>query len=420
VAPERAFALAITLLFAVAACGCAFGTPGEGVAASRLALNVCPAGAVVDGIDVSRWQGTIDWGSVGASGLDFAITRVGDGFYEDPTFDGNYAAIRAQGMVRGSYQFFRPNSDAVAQADIVIRHVGVLGAGDLPPVIDVENTPGEALPSAAVMRSQVRAWMDRVQMALGRTPMIYTGSYFWDDNVTSTDYGDVPLWIAHWGVTCPRMPAGWLDWRFHQTSSTGSIPGITGNVDTDVFNGTRADLDAFAAVAGCSAHCEGDVVVAADCGRGDCTAFGATCVDDAIGVRCVSVFCPAMGVVDACMSTTTVAHCTDGMLGMTTECLSGESCIDDGAGARCSSGPLPDGGMPLGDGGYPWGDGGGVDGGPDDPGGRVGGGGSLSAGCGCRVADPARGGFGFVVVGLVVPAVVVLSRRRRARRVTRS
>ncbi|MCC7534826.1 MAG: glycoside hydrolase family 25 protein [Deltaproteobacteria bacterium] len=347
------FTTAGALLFASSLVGGCVAPEDDGVGRAYGALDYCPRGETVDGIDVSRWQGDIDWDAVAGSGIDFAITRIGDGLYEDPTFPGNYEAIAARGMVRGSYQFFRPVRDAMEQADIVIRYLGRLGPGDLPAVIDVENTPGDALPSRDVMRAQVRAWIDRVREGTGKTPMIYTGPYFWDDNVASTDFADNPLWIAHWGVTCARLPTGWTSWVFHQTSDSGSIPGISGNVDTDVFDGTRAELDAFAAGGStCSAHCEGEVLVGADCARSDCAAFGTTCVDDAVGVRCVSPICPREGNADVCASATEIAHCTNGMIGSSSACAAGERCASDASGTRCvadvptDAGPGTDAGTP--------------------------------------------------------------------------
>lgn len=80
----------------------------------------------------------------------------------------------------------------------------------------------------------------------------------------------------------------------------------------------------------CEAHCEGDTIVDAECGRGDCGAFGATCADDSLGVRCVSVFCPAMGEADVCLDETQRAHCSDGALAEPTECAGGTTCAGEG------------------------------------------------------------------------------------------
>ena len=105
----------------------------------------------------------------------------------------------------------------------------------------------------------------------------------------------------------------------------------------------------------CEAHCEGDTIVDAECGRGDCGAFGATCADDSLGVRCVSVFCPATGEADVCLDETQRAHCSDGALAEPTDCPTATTCvgegecvmesmpIDMGAGADAGIGPADDG-----------------------------------------------------------------------------
>lgn len=99
----------------------------------------------------------------------------------------------------------------------------------------------------------------------------------------------------------------------------------------------------------CTAHCEGDVLVDDACGRGDCGAFGATCADDALGVRCVSVFCPAMGEADVCLDERQRAHCSDGALSTPTDCPAGAMCVGEG---ECmmdvgpgDMGPAADGGV---------------------------------------------------------------------------
>src|SRR5437762_13109271 len=84
---------------------------GDDVVGEPNALRVCVGSATVEGLDVSVYEGTIDWTAVAASGKGFVISRIGDGLGEDPTFDGNYAAIRAHGMIRGSYPFFRAGRD---------------------------------------------------------------------------------------------------------------------------------------------------------------------------------------------------------------------------------------------------------------------------------------------------------------------
>src|SRR5205807_1649707 len=96
------------------------------------ALTVCAAGLTVKGIDVSDWQGTINWDAATATGIGYAIARINDGNHTDSQFTRNWAQIKSHGLVRGAYQFFEPSMDAASQADIVVNAVGLLGPGDLP------------------------------------------------------------------------------------------------------------------------------------------------------------------------------------------------------------------------------------------------------------------------------------------------
>ncbi|MCB9756683.1 MAG: hypothetical protein H6713_42745, partial [Myxococcales bacterium] len=210
-------------------------TPGHGIQAP-----ICADGPTIDGIDVSAWQGDINWGAVASSGIEFAFVRVSDGLlYSDSYFDDNWAESRANGIATGVYQFFRPSQDPVQQAQLLLDKMGPLGPGDLPPAIDVET--GEGL-SQAQVAAAVGAWIGHVEAALGVKPVVYTGKYIWQSAVGSDAWSSYPLWLAQYDVTCPDPPTQWSEWAIHQTSSSGSVSGIAGSVDTNVFNGTLAEL----------------------------------------------------------------------------------------------------------------------------------------------------------------------------------
>lgn len=212
------------------------------------ARRVCASGPTLDGIDVSKWQGEIDWGRVADDGIAFAIARVSDGTtYWDGEFDDNWASIADQGLVRGAYQFFRPGQSATAQADLMIDALGELGPGDLPPVLDAETTDGV---SGSAVVSAMRTWLDRVEDATGRVPMIYASSGFWTTLPDTSEFSRYPLWVANWEVSCPEVPSPWGDWALWQTADDGWVDGISGPVDLDVFDGTMADLEALAGVPG--------------------------------------------------------------------------------------------------------------------------------------------------------------------------
>src|SRR5258706_586289 len=107
--------------------GCS-GDPRESTGESREEVRVCPGATTVEGVDVSYYQGKIDWNQVKASGVKFAVTRISDGLnFKDSQFDTNWAAIQSEGLLRGAYQYFEPAQDAAAQANMVVQKVGLLG-----------------------------------------------------------------------------------------------------------------------------------------------------------------------------------------------------------------------------------------------------------------------------------------------------
>ena len=253
---------AVAALFAIAISGCGADLGDEdGVAGDNLSgehddadevegvtrARVCADGPTVKGIDVSKWQETINWTKVKAAGYGFAFIRISDGAnYQDAKFTSNWAGAKSVGIIRGAYQFFRPTQSVTAQADMMIAKLGgQYTPGDLPPVIDVEDDGGL---SQATVASRTRQWVDRVQAALGVAPIVYTGKYFWRDEVGSpASFGPNPLWIAQYTTLCPDIPGPWSKWTFWQYTDSGSVPGIAGPVDTNRFNGSLAQLQAFAA-----------------------------------------------------------------------------------------------------------------------------------------------------------------------------
>ena len=241
--PFAARTLLVASLALIVACSGA--GPDGGLGTAEEAVVVCAKGPVVYGVDVSSWQGSIDWKAVKSSGKDFAFARVSDGSYIDKDFPGNWTGMKGAGLLRGVYQYFEPGEDPGMQADILVSRVGKLGDGDLPAVLDVEATGGQ---SPATITAHIHTWMDKVTAGTGKKPMIYTGKYFWNDNVKSADFSSYGLWIAAYGPTCPDLPTAWSDWKFFQYTDKASVSGISGGVDGDKFNGSLADLQALASV----------------------------------------------------------------------------------------------------------------------------------------------------------------------------
>ncbi len=250
--------------------GCSSDRAGEPIGHTAEAVTVCAAGATVKGVDVSVYQGVVDWPTVKADGLDFAIARISDGMSLDTKFATNWPAMKSAGLVRGAYQFFEPADDPSAQAAIVVTAVGMLADGDLPVTADMEVTGGQ---SEATIAAHLQTWALAVEAGTGKAPMIYTALGFWNGSVGSTAFSATPLWVANWGVTCPDLPTAWSGWSFWQYADDGTVGGITGAVDEDEFNGSLADLEAFAgassvadAGAGSDAHETSDAGDASDAG----------------------------------------------------------------------------------------------------------------------------------------------------------
>jgi lysozyme len=186
------------------------------------------------GVDVSHYQGRIDWSAVEEAGVGFAFVKATEGAtYTDPAFRRHWAALGETRILRGAYHRFKPTRDAAAQAEHFLAVVPVRD-GDLPPVLDVEAT--DAVSDARLVRG-VRTWLDVVERRTGVRPIVYTKPGFRRAHL-GTALDDYPLWIAEYGVGSPS--AG--NWAFWQHSERGRVPGIEKIVDLDRFNGSHAGL----------------------------------------------------------------------------------------------------------------------------------------------------------------------------------
>jgi GH25 family lysozyme M1 (1,4-beta-N-acetylmuramidase) len=208
------------------------------------------------GIDVSHYKNQIDWGRVAESGLKYAIIKATEGDdWVDSRFDYNWSQARKVGLLRGAYHFFRPVKDPLAQAHHFLRMVGdILHETDLPPVLDVEVYPSFIKNeykkfSSRDRQQRIRVWLQTIEAATGRTPMIYTNYYSWRDYLgNSESFSRYPLWIAAYKVEQPKIPGnnwGGRGWTFWQYTEKGVVPGIRNEaacVDMNYFRGTDEDL----------------------------------------------------------------------------------------------------------------------------------------------------------------------------------
>ena len=203
----------------------------------------------VPGIDVSKWQGDVDWSDVASTPVRFVIMRATIGNTPttarsvDPKYLEYLAGATVNGLVVGAYHranVGRADNDAKNEANFFVNNAQI-AASDVLPVLDIEER--HAL-TVTELQDWVRTWVRRVYARTGVRPMIYTSPNFWAVNMGGTtwfaDHG-YPLWIAHWGVSSPTVPAdNWAGhgWTFWQWTSTGRVSGIAPNVDRDRFNGT--------------------------------------------------------------------------------------------------------------------------------------------------------------------------------------
>jgi lysozyme len=256
----------IAAIASVLATACTIEEPAVSETSQQMA--VCADGPTTFGIDVSRFQGDINWQLVAGAGVKYAWIQISRSLTDiDVKFPYNWQQAKANGILRGAYQRFHPAQDVIAQAKLFLDKLGPFQVGDMPPMLDVEDSDGL---SATQIAAAVKQWMDYVEPRVGVKPIIYTGYYFWRDSVGSADFSQHPLWIANYSATCPLVPDHWTRWAFHQYSSTVTLPGITANtVDVNKFNGTIEDLKALAAPPACGDDaCNGDETAdscAADC-----------------------------------------------------------------------------------------------------------------------------------------------------------
>ena len=192
------------------------------------------------GIDVSHYQGDVDWSAVKNDGVVFAYTKAAEGETgADSEFAENWAAMKSAGIIRGAYDFYRVGDSPDKQLQNFTAKVN-LEQGDLPPMVDIETVNG-AIETVQSLSSELHKYLEALESHYGLKPIIYTSNGFWNKYLDAS-FSAYPLWIAEYGVQSPREPNGWGSWVFWQYSQNGTVNGIDGSVDLDYFNGTLDDL----------------------------------------------------------------------------------------------------------------------------------------------------------------------------------
>ena len=203
--------------------------------------GVCmPHGYQVHGIDISHYQGDINWkmleqtrqGQFPISFIFMKATEGGD--YADDKFVANFDSARAHGFIRGAYHFYNPKTDANKQADFFIQSVK-LEPGDLPPVLDIEKK-GKDMKK---LQQDLKVWLRKVESHYGVKPIIYASYKFKTRYLNDSVFNSYPYWIAHYYVDSVRYQG---DWKFWQHTDVGTLPGIDEKVDLNVFNSSLQEL----------------------------------------------------------------------------------------------------------------------------------------------------------------------------------
>lgn len=204
--------------------------------------------AFLYGIDISSYQGDeADFLSKKHDSLSFVICRATLGItFTDPDFANNWKMIQQEGFVRGAYHFYECDDDPTKQAQHYLSVIGTLAPGDLPPILDFEQAGLAGVTDKQTIQSNLLIFLNAVETATGRTPLIYVSPDFSDAYLTDPAFAKYPLYVADYdGISQPEMPEMWKSsqWTFWQKTDTVHVDGNQN--DFDVFNGNAAALQSF-------------------------------------------------------------------------------------------------------------------------------------------------------------------------------
>lgn len=195
-----------------------------------------PKNYTIHGIDISYYQGKIDWQKVkqmkeNEVNISFAFIKATEGLLTvDPYFQRNWREAPKAGIKVGAYHFFRPKRSGLWQANFFLQTI-TIEKGDLPPVVDIESLDGV---SPAQMRKELNAFVIQVEKKAKVKPIIYSGLKFYQDHLKGY-YEGYPFWVAHYHQ--PKLKLAVNAWKFWQHSDKARINGINHVVDFNAFNG---------------------------------------------------------------------------------------------------------------------------------------------------------------------------------------
>lgn len=201
-----------------------------------------PEGFEIHGIDISHYQGEIDWDKLSGAMIErcpvrFVVIKATEGTgLIDKHFKENFKKAKEYGFIRGAYHFWSNKSNARSQAYYFLDKVR-LENGDLPPVLDVEHKPKDV--STEEFQQSILTWLHIVEDKYHVKPIIYTYYKFKEAYLNDARFDDYPYWIAHYYVDKVEYKG---KWKFWQHTDAGRLSGIKGDVDLNIYNGSYYDL----------------------------------------------------------------------------------------------------------------------------------------------------------------------------------
>jgi lysozyme len=241
--------LALAAALAALLSGCGGGVGDDGPGPLEFDSNrPKPRDFPVHGIDVSKYQGTVDWRAVADSGVKFAwIKATEGGDHVDERFQANWEAAKLAGIPRGAYHFVYWCRPPIEEVNWFEQNVPVENDA-LPPVLDVEATPESKTCHRHLDHdgaiADMKVMLGEMERHFGKRPVIYTTVDFYEAILADGAFADYPMWVRS-TKHHPSVRYGDRDWRFWQYQADGYVPGIEGHVDRNVFYGSPAQWQAF-------------------------------------------------------------------------------------------------------------------------------------------------------------------------------
>jgi len=194
------------------------------------------------GVDFSHYQGIINWNHVDTFNcgkpVSFVIVRATMGHNgKDIYFNYNWKNLKKKKLIKGAYHYYRPNENSAKQAANFIKRVK-LEKGDLPPILDIEAVP--TVQSVKNLRIGLKRWLNIIEDHYGVKPIIYSSDHYFKTYLSKKEFRDYTLWIANFNNMRHPKENKWLIWQF---TEKGTINGVDGFVDFNVFRGSKKDLN---------------------------------------------------------------------------------------------------------------------------------------------------------------------------------